>query len=251
MDMKLGDTRLIIDTCKRFGLLRNQAAYVLATAFHETAHTMKPVEEAFWLSDAWRKANLRYYPWHGRGYVQLTWEKNYVRAGRELNRDLTTTPATVMQPKISAEILVKGSLDGWFTGRKLGDYITLQKSNFVGARRIINGTDKASAIAGIAKDYDAALLREGYGVTDSLGLLPAPIADDEEEQPPRDHIGQSKTIRAQIVQTLSGGAAVVGALWNGSSETVQILLVIGMIAFLCAGYIVFRERLKKWADGIR
>ncbi len=35
----LGDTQLILTQCQRQGLLRNQAAYVLATAWWETAHT--------------------------------------------------------------------------------------------------------------------------------------------------------------------------------------------------------------------
>ena len=43
MNLDLGDTRLLIEACKTHGLLRNQAAYVLATAYHETAHTMKPL----------------------------------------------------------------------------------------------------------------------------------------------------------------------------------------------------------------
>jgi hypothetical protein len=45
MNLNLGDTRLIIDACKSAGLLRNQAAYVPATAYWETARTMKPVRE--------------------------------------------------------------------------------------------------------------------------------------------------------------------------------------------------------------
>ena len=59
-------------------------AYGLATAYHETAYTMQPVVEAFWLSESWRERNLRYYPYHGRGYVQLTWKDNYERADNEL-----------------------------------------------------------------------------------------------------------------------------------------------------------------------
>ena len=47
--------------------MREQVAYLLATAFHETAQTMQPVREAFWLSEDWRRANLRYYPYYGRG----------------------------------------------------------------------------------------------------------------------------------------------------------------------------------------
>ena len=35
MNLDLGDTRLLIETCKTHGLLRNQAAYVLATAYRD------------------------------------------------------------------------------------------------------------------------------------------------------------------------------------------------------------------------
>jgi putative chitinase len=165
-DLNLGDSQLILKECKLAGLLRNQAAYVMATAWWETAHTVEPVKEAYWLNnaEAWRKKNLRYYPWYGRGYVQLTWERNYIHAGKQLGLDLTTNPESVMVPDVSAKILVTGSLEGWFTGKKLGDYITLSKSDFKGARRIINGTDKAAAIAKIATAYDAALRDSGYGI---------------------------------------------------------------------------------------
>jgi len=163
MDLKLGHTALIIETARDYGLLRNQLAYVLATAYHETAHTMKPVREAFWLSESWRRKNLRYFPWYGRGFVQLTWEANYIRAGKELGVDLTTNPDKVMEPAISAKILVHGSAKAWFTKYRLSDFITLQKSDFVGARRIINGTDKARAIAKLARQYDDALKTIAYG----------------------------------------------------------------------------------------
>lgn len=165
VNMNLGYTTIIVDTCRKHGLLRNQAAYVLATAYWETAKTMNPVVEAFWKSEEWRRVNLRYYPWHGRGFVQLTWRDNYVKAGKALKMDFTTNPAKVMEPKISAEILVLGSMQGWFTGKKLGDYITLQKSEYVNARRVINGTDRATEIAALAREYESALLSDGYGVT--------------------------------------------------------------------------------------
>ena len=157
IDLNLGDTQMILSECKRNGLTRQQAAYVLATARWETAHTMKPVEEAFWLSDGWRAKNLRYYPWHGRGYVQLTWQTNYIRAGKKLDVDLITDPDRVMEPKIAAQILVVGSMEGWFTGKALGDYINKSKADYVEARRVINGTDKAQAIADLARDYELAL----------------------------------------------------------------------------------------------
>lgn len=173
--------QLIIDTCKKEGLLRNEAAYVLGTADWETNHTFKPVKEAYWLSEDWRKKNLRYYPWYGRGFVQLTWERNYIKAAQRLGINLTTNPDKVMEPEISAKILVIGMKDGWFTGKKLSDYITLQKSDFLNARRIVNGTDKAAEIRDLAKKYDAELKAMGYGETSSP--TPVVVKEKQEEEP--------------------------------------------------------------------
>jgi hypothetical protein len=56
-------------------------------------------------------------------------------------------------------------------------YITLDKSDFVDARRVVNGKDKASEIAAIARDYDAALKAIGYGEpkpADAAPSIPAP-----------------------------------------------------------------------------
>lgn len=163
VNFSLGHTGAILKACKKYGLLRNQAAYVLATAYWETGRTMLPVKEAYWLSETWRKNNLRYYPWYGRGYVQLTWETNYRRAGRKLGVDMVSNKDLALDADIAAEVLVLGSKEGWFTKKKLSDYITLNKSNFKQARRIINGMDKANTIAGIAKQYDKALKVRGYG----------------------------------------------------------------------------------------
>lgn len=163
MNLNLGYTQELIKAGKEKSLLRNELAYLLATAYWETAKTMKPVKEAFWLSEDWRKKNLRYYPWYGRGFVQLTWEDNYKRAGKELGVDLTTDPDRVMDPVISAKIIVLGMMEGWFTNRKLSDYITVNKSDYVNARRIVNGTDKAQDIANLAIQYEADLKSIGYG----------------------------------------------------------------------------------------
>jgi len=167
MNLDLGDTRLIIDTCKKHGLLRNQAAYVLATAYWETARTMKPVRE--YGGEKYLKSK-KYYPYVGMGYVQLTWKTNYEKASDMLGVDFVRYPKRLLKPEHSAEILVVGSRDGWFTGKKLSNYITLKKSDFVNARRIINGVDKKYEIAKLAKSYDKALLGEGYGVVNKKPL---------------------------------------------------------------------------------
>lgn len=159
MNLNLGHTRLIISTARAAGLSLPQIAYVLATAFWETARSMQPVEEAYYLgarAEKYRKG-LRYYPWHGRGFAQLTWEANYKKAGAALGVDLTSDPSKAMEPSISARILVQGMKGGWFTGKKLADYINDTKTDFVGARRIVNGTDEAAEIAALARDYAKAL----------------------------------------------------------------------------------------------
>jgi putative chitinase len=150
------------------------AAYILATAHHETAHTYLPVVEAYWLSEDWRRRNLRYYPWHGRGFVQLTWERNYERAGRELGVDLTTDPDAALQPEIAYRVLVAGMLRGWFTGKTLSDYITETRTDYRGARRIVNGTDRARLIAGQAEHFEHAL---------ACGLWPGAAPADPAEDP--------------------------------------------------------------------
>lgn len=141
------------------------AAYLLATVKHECADTYLPVKEGYWLPDAeeWRK-KLRYFPWYGRGFVQLTWERNYIRAGKELGLDLTTNPDVVMAQRISYQILLRGSSEGWFTEKKLSDYIRPGNIDYRNARRVINGTDKAELIAGYARKFEAALRAAQYAV---------------------------------------------------------------------------------------
>ena len=152
---------LVVDESEKQGLEYNQTAYVLATAYHESAGTFLPVKEAYWLSENWRKNNLRYYPYYGRGLVQLTWDYNYLKAGEKLGygTQFVNNPDMVMQQDISVKILVLGSKEGWFTSKKLSDYIdrATGKKDYKQARRIINGMDKAQKIADEALVFEKAL----------------------------------------------------------------------------------------------
>ena len=67
--------------------------------------------------------------------------------------DLTTNPDIVMQPEISARILVKGMMQGWFTTKKLTQYVNEDTVDFNSARRVVNGMDKNKQIASIAYEY--------------------------------------------------------------------------------------------------
>ena len=153
-------------------------AYALATAFHETASTMQPVTErggpAYFarlydiagLRPKLAIANGNTTPgdgakYAGRGYVQLTWRNNYAKAGKECGVDLVTHPELALSPEIAAKILREGMKRGWFTGKGFADYLPTATEallpDFVRARRIINGTDKAEQIAGYAMEFQRAL----------------------------------------------------------------------------------------------
>ena len=156
-----------------FGVARwpiSWAAYGLSTAWRETAKTMQPVREAYWVKDAeeWRKKSLRYYPYYGRGFVQLTWRKNYARADEELELGdrLEANPDAALEPDLAAKIMVKGMEGAWFTGKGLKDYLPLAgKAGYDAysqARRIINGLDAADEIAKNAQAFEAALEAGGW-----------------------------------------------------------------------------------------
>ncbi|HYW14683.1 MAG TPA: hypothetical protein VE891_00825 [Allosphingosinicella sp.] len=155
-------------------------AYLLATAHHETDRTMRPIREygaaAYFTARydpppagknpriARELGNIR--PgdgarYCGRGFVQLTGRRNYADWSRRLGIDLVGNPALAMEAGVAARILVDGSLLGTFTGRKLADHLHDDVSDWRGARRVINGLDKASLITGYALRYYAAI---GYTV---------------------------------------------------------------------------------------
>lgn len=139
-------------------------AYVLATAYHETGRTMQGVREGFDASDAWRRKHLKYFPWYGRGLVQLTWERNYKLATEKLRGlgfdvDLIKNPDAALRLDVGVVVLIVGMIEGWFTTKKLRDYIPQNPTrvHYKNARRIINGTDKADLIAGYAVEFEKAL----------------------------------------------------------------------------------------------
>lgn len=197
MNINLGDTRALIKEAEKAGLLRNQLAHVLATAYHETAHTMKPIEEQG--SDKYLKSK-KYYPYIGRGYAQVTWKENYEKVAKLLNIDCVNKPDLLLEPEYAVPAIITGMKDGWFTGKKLSDYITLQRSDFKNARRIINGMDKADLIAEYARLYDKALLEIGYGVAQEV-TAPA----NEVIPPPNVDKPVSKSSRLWSWLTVEGG----------------------------------------------
>lgn len=83
-------------------------AAAIATVAIETASTFAPVREAFWLwtaDEAWHRRNLtRYYPYYGRGYIQLTWDYNYKHYGNLIGVDILGEPDRALEPDIAAKV---------------------------------------------------------------------------------------------------------------------------------------------------
>jgi len=147
----------IIKECiKQEIILKTQQAYILATIQWETANTFKPVQEAFWKktdAEEWRKLNLRYYPFYGRGFIQITWKKNYQIFSDILGVDLVYNPDLCLDPDISLFIAIYGFKNGVFTGVNIEKYINENQTDYLNARKCINGMDKAKEISDIAKIY--------------------------------------------------------------------------------------------------
>jgi predicted chitinase len=139
---------------KEMGVTKAEALqYILATVQHETNDTFMPIKEAYWLSESWRKLYLKYYPYYGRGFVQITHLENYQKFSKLLNIDMVKKPDLALEFDNALFILIHGMIEGSFTGKKLGDYFGDFGSDFVGARRIINGKDKAEKIALLAQKF--------------------------------------------------------------------------------------------------
>lgn len=146
-------------------------AYMLGTAYHETAKTIQPIEEygkgknrPYGIKR--KRSGLIYTTpdkiYYGRGFVQLTWYENYELMSRLLNTDLLNFPDSALIVPIATKIMFEGmtkgsSSFGDFTGKCLEMYFNEATEDWVGARRIINGNDRAEDIAKYSKEFYKAL----------------------------------------------------------------------------------------------
>ncbi|MCG8441859.1 MAG: hypothetical protein MI723_08625 [Caulobacterales bacterium] len=156
-------------------------AYILATSYHETARRMAPVRETLASSDQsaidilerayqrrgsgkvyWRPVKETGRGYFGRGYVQLTWDWNYKRADLRLGEKAESfaptsyywNPDNALDPDASIRITYDGMVYGWYTSHCLLRHIYPgRKADWIDARRIINGLDRAAEIAEHANNF--------------------------------------------------------------------------------------------------
>jgi len=166
------DALLLVADSIASGFSTDQTAYVLATADTESGPggmgmhmtEMGPASYFNQYNAGTSKGNrlgntdpgdgLKF---KGRGYIQVTGRTNYQFWSDQLSVDLIQNPALAATPDIAAQIAVEGLDRGTFTGVSLYDYVNPSGTDFLNARRTVNGTDRASSIAADARDYANAL----------------------------------------------------------------------------------------------
>lgn len=211
-------------------------AYTLATAFHETGSRMVPVREGFAKTDAGARkivANRRYgkpdpkHVYYGRGLVQLTWAENYKRLGQKLGIDLYNEPDLALDPEVSATILVRGMAEGLYSGRKLSDYFNDLVDDPKGARKIVNGADKASLIATYHEQFLGALQAADEATPQPADVTPKDAAPDA---PPL--MKDPATIGT--LASAAGGvtASLLAAVNNPWALAAVVVIAVGVWLFL-------------------
>lgn len=209
---------------------RRHIAYAIATECIETDWTFSPIQEygtyarfeRLYGSDTRKGRELgndapgEGAAYSGKGLVQITGETNFERAEAEIRKqyphlvaefeartgrkfDLTVgdgpddaaDPENAKEPHLAFAIMTLGMHQGWFTGKKLSDYINVDACDYVHARRVINGLDRAAEIASYAQQIEqilnsaaAPVVKPASEGTVSGAIPNDPLVPPEIEPPP-------------------------------------------------------------------
>jgi len=145
--------KILVQTCLANNVtIPNQVANVLAQCEHETGGFVFS-EEIDGRSQAIRLGYQGGPNFFGRGYIQITHKSNYEKFANLLGIDLVNNPTLATEAETAAKIAVIGMRDGKFTGVGLSRYITESSQDYVNARRIVNGTDRAQHIANLTEKW--------------------------------------------------------------------------------------------------
>lgn len=153
-NLQVAGVEKILDAWEKSGYCDERwLAYILATVFHETGKRMTPVTEMG--GEAYLHTK-KYYPYYGRDLVQTTWKYNYEKVKAFTGVDVVNDPELIKT--VAADVAIEFMAKGYYTGKKLSDYFLDDKEDPVGARRIINGQDKASQIASYYRTFKGAIV---------------------------------------------------------------------------------------------
>lgn len=171
--MQLNDSQkegynAIISSCTDYEITdKRMIAYILATAWHETAQTMQPIEEygkgkghpyGSKIKQSGQTYETPDFIYYGRGYTQNTWYENYQMLSNQstakLNGwDFLNHPELLLQERPSLWATIHCMYKGLYTGVGLPKYFNDTTTDYINARKIINGLDSAEKIAGYAEDF--------------------------------------------------------------------------------------------------
>lgn len=143
--------------------------YILATIWHEVGGTMQPIEEIGkgkglkYGKRVWYDGRIYTdipHIFYGRGHTQNTWRDIYLKLTQANTKgwDFVNHPELLLTMECSVWATFYAMITGLYTGRKLSHYFTNSISDAVGARKIINGTDKAQLIASYYDKFKKAIV---------------------------------------------------------------------------------------------
>ncbi|WP_338525162.1 hypothetical protein NUH87_05865 [Pseudomonas batumici] len=100
------------------------------------------------------------FKYRGRGLSQITWKVNYQKFSTALGLDFTGNPDLVLDLECATRIMLRGMRDGIFSsGNTLAAHLSPGSKNYLAARKIINGSDRAGIFKFYAEKFEALLVR--------------------------------------------------------------------------------------------
>ncbi len=178
--------------------------YAFATINVETS-SFKPIPE-------WGKGEGRYRTpkgdYYGRGFIQLTWESNYQRAGDAIGVDLINNPDLALNPEVAAKILA------WFMTagnheQRIRD--ALDAGDLSAARAVVNGG--TNGLQGFSEAYNKGLDVVQAPAPPPPVVVPAPVPAPTPAPAPPTPDPASPVIPPEtfLAPTDTGGGLVVDA----------------------------------------
>jgi hypothetical protein len=235
-----------------YGADPRHLAHCLAEIFHETGGRMVPVREGFAASDSAARnvvARRRYgrpdpatgEVYYGRGPIQLTWAENYRKLGAAVGVDLFRKPDLALDSRLGAKIAFVGMSQGLFARDKAGPH-TLARyfgevDDPVGARRIVNGGDKARLIATYHEQFLGAVT-----AADRATAVPPDVsarAARADDVKPR----ESKSLITMASSALAGLGGL-GAFGSISNPYALMAFALVVTAAAIGGWLVMSGRIE-------